>query len=86
MNFLENIKLTDLKSEGGGDVVESFSICTVYNFIDESMDVCTNESERTFVDDTVSYEEIERGRRSSASRQLIRFRRRFKLSSKISSQ
>ena len=37
MDFFENIKLTDLKSDGGGDVVESFNICTVYMFKDESM-------------------------------------------------
>lgn len=40
----------------------------------------------TFVDATESYDVIERGRRSSAKTQLIRFRRRFKLLLKISSQ
>lgn len=43
-------------------------------------------NERTLVADAESYEDIERGRRSSAKRQFIKFRRRFKLFVKICSQ
>ena len=41
---------------------------------------------QTLVEEAESYEEIARGRRSSASTQLIKFRRRFKLFVKICSQ